>query len=62
MPDISLSTDELQVAAMACRVAMALAEQDAKRQENPRIKQSFTDSAARYAELGLKFENARGKC
>jgi putative transposase len=31
MPDITLSADELQAAAMACRVATALAERDARR-------------------------------
>jgi hypothetical protein len=59
MPDITLSNDELQSAAMACRVAMALAECDAAGQDNPRIKASFAESANRYLTLAAKFERAR---
>ena len=62
MPDITLSTEELRDAAMACRVAMELATQDAARQDNPKIKASFVADAARYTARSVKFENARGKC
>jgi hypothetical protein len=62
MPDITLSTDELRDTAMACRIASSQAAQDAARQENPRIKQSFTDSAARYSALAERFEKARSVC
>jgi hypothetical protein len=61
MATLELSNDELQAAAMACRIGAAQAERDAERQENPRIKQSFTDSAARYSALAERFEGARLK-
>jgi hypothetical protein len=59
MPDISLSLDELQAVAMACRIGAAQAELDAAGQENPRIRQGFADSAARYSALAVRFESAR---
>jgi molecular chaperone GrpE (heat shock protein) len=59
MPDITLSNDELQAAAMGCRIGAAQAEQDAERQENPRLKTSFVESAQRYLTLAAKFESTR---
>jgi hypothetical protein len=61
MPDITLSNDELQAASMACRIGAAQAERDAKRQENPRLKSSFVESAQRYLRLAEQFEDARVK-
>jgi hypothetical protein len=59
MPDVTLSTDEMRDCAMACRVANALAERDAANQDNPRIKQTLSETAQRYLTLAGKFERAR---
>jgi hypothetical protein len=59
MPSIELTTDELQRAAMACRIGAAQAQQDAAHQENPRLKATFTEAAALYMRLSERFENAR---
>jgi hypothetical protein len=61
MPDVTLSTDELRDAAMACRIAAHQAEHDAARQDNPRLKASFVEGAQRYLTLAAKFESARVK-
>jgi hypothetical protein len=58
MPDITLSNDDLQAVAMACRIAGRQAERDAAGQENPRIRKGFIDSAARYCALATRFEDA----
>jgi hypothetical protein len=59
MPDIARSTDDLRAVAMACRIGARQAEQDAERQDNPKIKASFAAHAARYSALAPRFENAR---
>jgi hypothetical protein len=61
MPDVTFSNDELQAVAMACRIGAAQAQQDADRQDNPRLKATFTEAAARYAALAARFEHVREK-
>jgi hypothetical protein len=61
MPDITLTNDELRDSAIAARIAPSEAAHDAERQENPRIKQTFSEAAQRYLTLAEKFESAREK-
>jgi len=59
MPSMELATDEMRTAAMACRIGAAQAQQDAERQDNPRLRATFAEAAERYTALAARFENAR---
>jgi hypothetical protein len=59
MTPLNLTDDELQDAAQAARLASVLADKDAEKQTNPRIKAMFDASARSFKELANKFEQAR---
>jgi hypothetical protein len=56
---MALSAEDLQRAAMACRVAADQARRDVERQENPQTKAIFEKMAAEYIKLAERFERAR---
>jgi hypothetical protein len=54
-----MTDSDLARAAMACRSAAHLAEQDAANQSNPSIKEQFLTEARKYRELAEQFEKMR---
>jgi hypothetical protein len=59
MPLINVTSDELQDAAQAARVAAVQAETDAEKQSSPKVKGMFENAARRFRELAERFERAR---
>lgn len=59
MNHLNFTDDELQDAAQAARIASYQAEQDAEKQQSPRVRGMFENSARRWKELAEKFESAR---
>ena len=59
MTALQFTDDELQDAAQAARAASNLAEKDAERQSNPKVRGLFENTARRFRELADKFERAR---
>jgi hypothetical protein len=55
---MDLTPEDRHRAAMACRAAAHIAEQDAAKQSNPSIRVTFEQEAKKYRELANRFDLA----